>query len=277
MEMKFFIHDSRKLFLLLLLSVSVTFTACANKKKTPPHVTSSAEKVDLFQLSKNFYNAVKKGNSAGKYIEQLNHISKESLENQLTNNTKKKAFWLNIYNTYVQYLLKENPDLYKDRSSFFKDERFTIAGEKMSLDDVEHGMIRDSRVKLSYGHLKDPFASKFEKKFRVSEVDWRIHFALNCGAKSCPPVSFYKVETLDEQLEKSAQAYLKREVKFNQKENKVYVPRLMDWFRADFEGKDGIIKILKNYQLIPTSSDPEVEFLDYNWELDLDNYSNNSN
>ena len=58
MEMKFFIHDSRKLFLLLLLSVSVTFTACANKKKTPPHVTSSAEKVDLFQLSKNFYNAV---------------------------------------------------------------------------------------------------------------------------------------------------------------------------------------------------------------------------
>ena len=66
-------------------------------------------------------------------------------------------------------------------------------------------------------------------------------------------------------------------MKFNQKENKVYVPRLMDWFRADFEGKDGIIKILKNYQLIPTSSDPEVEFLDYNWELDLDNYSNNSN
>ena len=255
----------------------MSFTACANKKKTPPHVTSSAEKVNLFQLSKNFYDAVKKGNSATKYIEQLKHISKESLENQLTNNTKKKAFWLNIYNTYVQYLLKENPDLYKDRSRFFKDERFTIAGEKMSLDDVEHGMIRDSRVKLSYGHLKDPFASKFEKKFRVSEVDWRIHFALNCGAKSCPPVSFYKVDTLDEQLEKSAQAYLKREVKFNQKENKVYVPRLMDWFRADFEGKDGIIKILKSYQLIPTSSDPEVEFLDYNWELDLDNYSNNSN
>ena len=258
---------------MLLLSVSVSFSACANEKKTTSNLTSTIEKVNLFQLSKNFYDAVKNGNSAEKYITQLESISKESLEKQLTNDTKKKAFWLNIYNTYVQYLLKKNPDLYKDRSSFFKEERFTIAGEEMSLDDVEHGMIRDSRVKLSYGHVKDPFASKFEKNFRVSEVDWRIHFALNCGAKSCPPVSYYNVETLDEQLKKSAQAYLKREVKFNKEENKVYVPRLMDWFRADFDGKDGVIKILKNYQLIPKSADPEVEFLDYNWELDLNNYS----
>ena len=271
--MKASIHTYRKLLFLLLLSFSVSFSACANEKKTISNLTSTIQKIDLFQLSKNFYDAVKNGNSAKKYIDQLATISKETLEKQLTNDTRKKAFWLNIYNTYVQYLLKKNPDLYDNRSNFFKDERFTIAGEEMSLDDVEHGMIRDSRVKLSYGHVKDPFASKFEKKFRVSEVDWRIHFALNCGAKSCPPVAFYEVETLDAQLEKSSQAYLKREVKFNKKENKVYVPRLMDWFRADFEGKDGVIKILKSYKILPKSADPEVEFLDYNWELALDNYS----
>ncbi|MBW2961573.1 DUF547 domain-containing protein [Mesonia aestuariivivens] len=268
--MNFLINYFRKL--LLLLALSIVFTAYANDKKSQQILTSSeVEKVDLFQLSKNFYDAVKNDSSAEKYIQQLEKIAKNNLEKELTNDTKKKAFWLNIYNTYIQYLLKKNPDLYQDRSAFFKDERFTIAGEKMSLDDVEHGMIRDSRVKLSYGHLKDPFASKFEKKFRVSEVDWRIHFALNCGAKSCPPVTFYKVESLDTQLEKSAKAYLKREVKFNK--NKVYVPRLMNWFRADFGGKDGVIKILKSYELIPKNSDPGVEFLDYNWELDLENYS----
>lgn len=52
----------------------------------------------------------------------------------------------------------------------------------------------------------------------------------------------------------------------------MYVPALMSWFRADFGGKEGVIEILKNYKLIPSNEDPKVEFLDYNWELDLDNY-----
>jgi len=77
---------------------------------------------------------------------------------------------------------------------------------------------------------------------------------------------------LDEQLENSAKKYLKKEVEYKQSEGKVFVPALMSWFRADFDGKDGVIEILKNYQLIPSNKEPEVEFLDYNWELDLDNY-----
>ena len=66
--------------------------------------------------------------------------------------------------------------------------------------------------------------------------------------------------------------YLKKKVEYKKNEEEVYVPALMSWFRGDFGGKDGVIQILKNYQLIPTDKDPDVEFLDYNWELDLDNY-----
>ncbi len=117
--MKTSIQIQRKLLFLLVLSISISFSACANEKKTTSNLSSSIEKVDLFQLSKDFYEAVKQGNSAEKYIDQLATISKETLEKQLTNDTKKKAFWLNIYNTYVQYLLKKNPNLYDDRSNFF--------------------------------------------------------------------------------------------------------------------------------------------------------------
>ncbi|MDR6299776.1 DUF547 domain-containing protein [Mesonia maritima] len=262
----------KPLFTLLFLSNFIFIIACGQTAKSTQNLKISQSQVDPFQLSKNFFYAVKEGKNAEKYVMQLANLPKETLKKTLNTDTKKKAFWLNIYNTYVQYLLKKNPDLYKNRSDFFKDELFTIVGEKLSLDDIEHGFIRNSRVKLSYGHLKDPFASKFEKTFRVSEVDWRIHFALNCGAKSCPPVYFYEVNSLDEQLEKSAKNYLSKEVNYKKAEEKVFVPRLMDWFRADFNGKDGVIKILKNYKLIPQSSDPDVEFLDYNWELDLDNY-----
>ena len=112
----------------------------------------------------------------------------------------------------MQYLLKGNPDLYEDRSAFFKDNHFVIVGEETSLDVLEHGLLRNSRIKVSLGYAKDPFASGFEKDFRVDEIDWRIHFALNCGAKSCPPVSYYTVEDLDKQLEASAKKYLKKEV-----------------------------------------------------------------
>ncbi|SHI68365.1 Protein of unknown function, DUF547 [Mesonia phycicola] len=254
------------------VSLLMACTDVKQKEKLTTTANYIQENVDAFKLAENFYFAVKNGENAQTYITQLENITKDNLESQLQTNDQKKAFWINIYNTYVQYLLTKNPELYEDRSNFFTEERFTIAGKKLSLDDVEHGIIRDSSVKLSMGHLKDPFASKFEKKFRVSEKDWRVHFALNCGAKSCPPVAFYKSETINEQLEKSSKTYLTKVVNYKKEVGKVYVPKLMDWFRGDFGGKDGAIKILKNYQFIPESADPEVEFLDYNWELDLKNY-----
>ncbi|MFD1284049.1 DUF547 domain-containing protein [Mesonia ostreae] len=231
------------------------------------------QQVDPFKISKDFYDAVKEGKNADKYAQQLADLSPEVLKKTLQNGTQKKAFWLNVYNTYVQYLLKDNPDLYQDRSAFFKDNLFVVVGEETSLDVLEHGLLRNSRIKVSLGYVKDPFASSFEKDFRVEEIDWRIHFALNCGAKSCPPVSYYTVEDLDKQLEASAKKYLKKEVEHKKNEEKVYVPALMSWFRADFGGKDGVVKILKNYELIPSDKDPDVEFLDYNWELDVDNYT----
>lgn len=270
--MKYIQGYLKTLVCLFIFSNFMLLTACGSSENNYTNETEGL-KIDPFKVAKEFYDAVKAGRDAEKYTIQLKEMSKSTLESELKTDSQKKAFWLNIYNTYVQYLLKDNPKLYEERSEFFKTEFFIIAGEKLSLDDVEHGFIRDSRVKKSLGILKDPFASKFEKTFRVSEVDWRIHFALNCGAKSCPPVTYYNVETLDEELEKSAKTYLTKEVEYKKDEDKVYVPALMSWFRADFGGKDGALEIVKKYGLVPQDVNPSVEFLDYNWELDVDNYN----
>ena len=35
----------------------------------------------------------------------------------------------------------------------------------------------------------------------VDVIDFRIHFALNCGAKSCPPIAFYSYDKINDQLD----------------------------------------------------------------------------
>jgi len=272
--MKIKINTSKSICTTIALFFSMFLVACGTCRKETAELTLAQKQVNPFEISKNFYDAVKEGRNAEKYAQQLADLSPEVLKKTLQTDTQKKSFWLNVYNTYVQYLLKDDPDIYKDRSAFFEDNRFVIVGEETSLDVLEHGLLRNSRIKVLLGYAQNPFASGFEKDFRVDEIDWRIHFALNCGAKSCPPVTYYTVDNLDKQLENSAKEYLKKEVEYKEKEKKVYVPALMSWFRADFGGKNGVIEILKNYELIPSSKDPDVEFLDYNWELDVDNYSN---
>jgi hypothetical protein len=100
-----------------------------------------------------FFNAVRNDDleKANSEIKLLAEGSADVLELQLDTEAKAKAFWLNIYNTFVQYRLKNNPDLFRDRDAFFKNPAITIAGQKLSLDDIEHGIIRRSTNKYSFG------------------------------------------------------------------------------------------------------------------------------
>jgi hypothetical protein len=237
-------------------------------------VTSLAFAQDYTKLSEEFFTAVKNNHkdAAEKAAKELAAIPEGELKDHLNTENKAKAFWINVYNTYVQYLLKANPELFNDRNTFFKDELITLAGEKLSLDDIEHGIIRYSKNKYSMGYVGKVFVLDFEKRFRLDKVDYRIHFALNCGAKSCPPVALYKAERLDDQLNRSTSLYLKQVSKYDVKENEVSAPALCSWFKADFGGEDGVVKMMKEFDVVPEDKDPDVEYLDYDWTLALSNY-----
>lgn len=221
-------------------------------------------------VSQQLLYAVRTGDSCDAFIKLLEDADEKILREQLQSEAAKKAFWLNVYNAFVQKLLSENSEKYKNRHAFFSDKQILIAHHKLSLDDIEHGMLRRSKIKWSLGYLNKPFAGKFEKAFRVDTLDNRIHFALNCGAKSCPPIAYYDPAKIDMQLRLATANYLKNETEYDTTVNIIYLPKIMDWFRGDFGGKKGMKKMLNEYGVI--KNDVTIRFKKYDWTLFLNNY-----
>lgn len=257
----------RKLALLISLCAFSIFNLFAS-----PIFQTKNEAIDYVRISQDFLYAVKVGEETKNYIDTLANANSITLSNQLNNDKKRIGFWLNIYNGFTQVTLKNNPDQYKTRNSFFSNKQIKIAGQKLSLDDIEHGILRRSKIKWSEGYLSKIFPSKFEKMFRVDSLDYRIHFALNCGAKSCPAIAFYKPENIDQQLDLAIKVYLSAECEYDTLTNVVKVPALMGWFRNDFGGKRNMQTILKENDIIPQESFPKISFKKYDWSLSLDNY-----
>lgn len=228
----------------------------------------------LVKLSQDYIYAAKTGESTAAVEEQLRSITLSDLKNKLITDDEKKAFWINLYNGYVQSALQKNPDAYKSRSAFFKSKQLTIAGLQLSLDDIEHDFLRRSKIKWSGGYLSKLFPGKTKKQLRVDQLDYRLHFALNCGAKSCPPIAFYNPENLHQQLNIAATAYLTGEAEYDKESNTVKLPAIMGWFRKDFGGKKGMIHLLKEKAIIPAEVNPKIKFKSYDWTLYLNNYQN---
>lgn len=240
-----------------------------------PFMNSPTTAQDYTQVVEKLFTAVKNGDmdAAEKVVNRLAGIPEDELKDDLNTENKAKAFWINSYNAYVQYLLTANPGLFDDRNSFFQNELITLAGMRLSLDDIEHGIIRRSKNKHSMGYIGKISVSEFEEKFRLEKVDYRIHFALNCGAKSCPPLALYKAGKLDDQLNKSTSLYLKNVARYDAPENEVFAPALCSWFKADFGGEPGVVKMMKDFDIVPKDKDPDVEYLVYDWTLFLSNYT----
>ena len=98
-----------------------------------------------------------------------------------------------------------------------------------------------------------------------------MHFALNCGALSCPPVLPLRTETLEQQLDELTSSYLPKFSTYNKSENTVNTTPLFSWFRGDFGGEKGIKNMLRKYNIIP-STDVKLKFDSYDWTLDLGNF-----
>lgn len=79
------------------------------------------------------------------------------------------------------------------------------------------------------------------RRFVVLPPDPRIHFTLNCGASSCPPISTYSEANLEEGLAGAAAAYLTGETKIDEEKKTVWLSKLFKFFSPDFGGSKGAI------------------------------------
>jgi hypothetical protein len=137
----------------------------------------------------------------------------------------------------------------------------TVAGEALSLDDIEHGKIR---------RFGDP----------------RIHGALVCGSISCPTLrgSPFTGEDVESQLEDQMRSFITSGGgRIDRAANTVTLSRVLKWYGRDFVRPSKMPTIVpasssairnavsewfdEEDRLFITENQPAVEFASYDWEL----------
>jgi hypothetical protein len=219
-------------------------------------------------LSEKLLLAIRMQAPTAKVVAQLEALPSASLKSNLDSDARKKAFWINIYNAFFQLLRRERglekPDIYRLKL-------INMAGYLFSLDDIEHGILRRYRLKWALGYLPNPLASTTVKEFAVKKIDYRIHFALNCGARSCPPIAFYSPDKIERQLDMATLSFLENETEVFPEKKEVHTTRLFQWFIGDFGGAGGMRRILEQNLKLDLEG-MRLVFKSYDWEEELDNF-----
>jgi len=167
------------------------------------------------------------------------------------------AFYVNAYNAWtIKLILSAYPGIksIKDLGNIFKSpwekEIVRINGRVLSLDDIEHEILR--------AQFKDP----------------RVHFAVNCASKSCPPLipEPYRGSTLNRQLDNATRAFINDPKSNYLKGNQLYVSRIFKWFSEDFN--DDVVGFFLKYaegdfkkELEAQKDKVKIVYLDYDWSL----------
>lgn len=140
---------------------------------------------------------------------------------------------------------------------------------KLSLNAIEHGLLRKGRTSLGFG-LPGFLREKLGRKLQVSWVDPRVHFALNCASKSCPPIRHYREDELDDQLDLAVSSYLSQEIRDGGEI--LHVPRMFKWFERDFGGRKGVKEFIESHSEYEASR-KTIAFSGFDWSRSLDDFA----
>ena len=210
--------------------------------------------------------ATKRREDPAPFLGTLSGYGHDDLAPLRTDRDRALAFWTNLYNAGTQLLLERRPETYESPLRFvrfFRAEALAVAGTGLGLDAIEHGILRGGRSKYGLGYLPR-LPRPVERRYRVT-CDPRIHFALNCGAASCPAIRAYDPATVDDHLDVATACYLDRAVEYEPDRDVARVPRLFLWYRSDFGGGRGIRAMLESYDAVPADADPRLSYRRWDW------------
>lgn len=237
---------------------------------TPEH---SLELMDPLELSIRLLQRLKEGVPPDDVMDALKWMTEERLLEAIGEEPRKKAFWANIYNGFSFDLVRKEPERLsslRNKLRHFKERDIKICHEYLSLNDIEHGMLRRSKVWWAKGYLIKLEVDDFEKKARVTRLDPRIHFALNCGAVSCPPIRAF-TKDMEEELEEATRGFLESSTFV--KGDRVKVSRIFKMFSGDFGGEKGVLRFLADKGVIGDPKGKRLQFLSYDWTPDLEPFA----
>eukprot|EP00554_Chaetoceros_debilis_P007967 CAMPEP_0194079318 /NCGR_PEP_ID=MMETSP0149-20130528/5542_1 /TAXON_ID=122233 /ORGANISM="Chaetoceros debilis, Strain MM31A-1" /LENGTH=518 /DNA_ID=CAMNT_0038760777 /DNA_START=97 /DNA_END=1653 /DNA_ORIENTATION=- len=151
------------------------------------------------------------------------------------------AFIINIYNLMIKYAQIKHgvPTNNLQRAKFFSNIRVNIGGEDYSFQELENGILR-ANATPPYSLTKIFAQSDYRIRHVLEKVDCRIHFALNCGARSCPPVKKFSSADLEEELRIVALAFCEQDdnVKLDEERNEILLNTIFKWYKPDFLSSD---------------------------------------
>ena len=180
------------------------------------------------------------------------------------------AFWINLYNALILHGVlhyKVSGSMLRD-IGFFRRVAYNVGGMRFSADDIEHGVLRGNQR-----HPYLPF-TQFAKgdpreMMSIEDPDPRMHFALVCGARSCPPISAYDGEQLDAQLDLAAAAFINGiGAQFDPEAKILFLSRIFKWYAGDFGGREGALRLVDQY--LDTSvaiAGARIRYLPYDWSV----------
>lgn len=157
------------------------------------------------------------------------------------------AFWINVYNALVFHgiVALGVRRTVGELRGFYRRVSYRVGGVVLSADDVEHGILRGN---ARHGWLRRRRFGARDSRRALAEhpVDPRIHFAITCGAQSCPPVGAYRADALDQQLDLAARNFLNQDVALDER-GRVTCSRILQWYAKDFEAAGGLGVVLSRY------------------------------
>ncbi|MBC7887584.1 MAG: DUF547 domain-containing protein [Ferruginibacter sp.] len=244
--------------IIFILCTSVWMSACTSGQ-TNTSVAPSHEKWSA--LLQKYVSSTGKVNYKGikadkaKLDEYLALLSKQKPGKNWTRN-ETLAFWINAYNAYTVKLITDNypvksiKDLNPTISVIFVstvwDKKFfSIGGEKMSLNNIEHGILRK---------MNEP----------------RMHFTIVCASVSCPKLlnTAYEAATLENQFNKAAKDFLADNTKNQVNAGSPKLSKIFDWFGGDFKvNGQSKIEFINRFTTVKIDKNAGISYLDYNWNL----------
>ena len=182
---------------------------------------------------------------------KINALALQIENHQLSGNQNEdKAFLINAYNILVIHQIVDNWPINSPMNiaGFFEKNKFSIAGKKYTLNDIENELIR--------------------KQFN----DPRVHFVLVCGAKGCPPIipSVYFPDSLDAQLEKQTSLALNHPdfIKVNNENKSATISEIFKWYEKDFySDSTDVLAYINIYRSQEIPRTYQITHYEYDWSL----------
>jgi hypothetical protein len=165
------------------------------------------------------------------YVESLEAVEVDDL-----NSREQFAYWVNLYNAAtVRLILSEYPlsGIRRIPGAGLTSigpwdlKLLTVAGEELSLDDIEHRILRP--------RWQDP----------------RVHFVVNCASIGCPdlPARALSAANAEEVMERAARRYLSHPRGVRLDGRRLVLSSIFDWFARDFgSGEEEILEFIDRYR-----------------------------